>query len=191
MNGMPAVLPQVNSYGVFFGEINPQSAQIFASRLAFATQDKSADKHLHLLFQSGGGTIAEGIALYNLISTSPIDISLYNMGSLQSMATIVFLAAKRRVVNQHGTFMLHAPTCAPQPMTTNRLTDVLESLKIDDARTNAILRRHLKMSETQWTNLRHNEFWITAADSVKNGIATEIGDFTPPRGSPLISFNCL
>ena len=68
------------------------------------------------------------------------------------------------------------------------MTDVLRSLKIDDTRLNEILRSHLQLSKSQWAHLRNNEFWFSAADAVASGIATEIGDFTPPRGSALISF---
>src|SRR5580704_11119530 len=74
MNGIPTALPQTNIYGVFIGEINPQTAQSFSNRLAWATQLSDQNKHLHLLFQSAGGSIADGVTLYNLIAASPIDI---------------------------------------------------------------------------------------------------------------------
>lgn len=178
-----------NFYGVFSGEINQFSAQKFFDNFAIISQQPVLEKHLHLLIQSGGGAIAEGIAMYNLIHSAPFDVSLYNSGTLQSMATIVFMAAKRRVVNENATFMLHRATCAPQPMTTDRMKDVLGSLKLDDDRINEILKRHLNLSKDQWSNLRDHEFWLTAKDALASGLATEIGDFAPPRGSAIRGFN--
>ncbi|MGA2029838.1 MAG: ATP-dependent Clp protease proteolytic subunit [Verrucomicrobiota bacterium] len=176
-------------YGIFSGAIDQTSLQKFFNNFALVTQQPQPNKHLHLLVQSTGGSIADGTAMYNFLKTAAIDVSLYNSGSVQSMATLVFLAAKRRVVSQHATFMLHRASCAPQAMTTSRIADVLKSLKIDDDRMDAILKSHLKLSEEQWAQLRSNEFWFTAEDAIKNGLATEIGDFLPPKGSKILSFN--
>jgi ATP-dependent protease ClpP protease subunit len=70
-----------------------------------------------------------------------------------------------------------------------KLESVLHSLRIDDARLDDILKAALKFSESQWSDLRNNEFWFTAEDALKSGMITEIGDFTPPRGQQIFSFN--
>jgi ATP-dependent Clp protease protease subunit len=187
----PPISPEkpTTFWGVFSGAIDQNSFQKFLNTFTFITHQEGLNKHLHLLFQSNGGLIADGVALYNFVKTAPMDVSLYNSGTLQSMATVVFLAAEKRIVSQYATFMIHRPTCAPLALTVDRLTTVLQSLKIDDERVDAILRSKLNLSETQWTDLRNNEFWFTASDAVKGGIATEIGDFSPPRGAQLFIFS--
>ncbi|HZF00662.1 MAG TPA: ATP-dependent Clp protease proteolytic subunit [Methylomirabilota bacterium] len=193
MNGQnqnPAPPPQPpDFYGIFSGAIDQASLQKFFNNFAVVTQQPQPNKHLHLLVQSTGGTIADGTAMYNFLKAAPIDVFVYNSGCVQSMATVCFLAAKRRVVSRHATFMLHRASCAPQAMTMSRLADVLKSLEIDDGRMDAILKSHLKLSDEQWAHLRNNEFWFTADDALKSGLATEIGDFSPPKGAKILSFN--
>jgi hypothetical protein len=49
----------------------------------------------------------------------------------------------------------------------------------------AILKSHINIPDRQWSGLRHKELWFTAIDAVKSGIATAIGDFAPPKGTPI------
>jgi ATP-dependent protease ClpP protease subunit len=48
--------------------------------------------HLHLMFQTTGGDIGDGIALYNLFRALPITISLYNVGGYPLSESLHFLA---------------------------------------------------------------------------------------------------
>jgi len=181
--------PSQDFFALFSGVIDQNSAQKFFKNFALITQQKGQNKHLHLLIQSNGGTISDGIGLFNLLRFAPLDVSVYNSGSVQSAAVICFLAGKRRVASRHAMFMLHRPTCVPQLMTTDELESVLTSLKIDEQRLDNILRSHLDFSEAQWSDFRNKEFWFTADDALKHGLVTEIGDFSPPKGTQVFSFN--
>src|SRR4051812_644439 len=71
-------------YGVFSGEINQESVQrvINGTTLALAQSVRT----LHLLFQSGGGYIPDGICLYNYFKALTLDVTIYNGGGVSSMA---------------------------------------------------------------------------------------------------------
>ncbi len=185
----PNLRPSQDFFALFSGVIDQNTVQKFFKNFALITQQKAQNMHLHLLIQSNGGTISDGIALYNLLKSAPLDVSVYNSGSVQSAAVICFLAGKRRVASRHAMFMLHRPTCAPQLMTTDELESVLTSLKIDGQRLDSILRSHLNFSEAQWSDFRNKEFWFTADDALKHGLITEIGEFSPPKGTQVFSFN--
>jgi ATP-dependent Clp protease protease subunit len=174
-------------YAVFCGFIDQASAQRLLNAAAMATQNPNV-KHLHLLFQSTGGFVGDGICLYNFLRSLSIGVSLYNVGSVQSIATVAYLGAKTRKVSAHATFMIHRSTFTPQMPTADRLQAAAQMLTIDDRRTEDILRKHLTMSDEDWSNLRNNEFWFTAEDALKNGLATEIGEFAPPKGTPIFGF---
>jgi ATP-dependent protease ClpP protease subunit len=59
-------------YGIFCWPISQDSVQkIFA---AIATASQNNVKHIHLLFQSIGGSVSDGIALYNFFKTAPVDL---------------------------------------------------------------------------------------------------------------------
>jgi ATP-dependent Clp protease protease subunit len=188
-NSRPSLPPSRDLYALFSGVIDQTSVQKFFNNFALITQQRAPNKHLHLLVQSFGGTISDGIALYNLLKSAPLEISVYNSGCVQSAAAIYFLAGKRRVASRHAMFMLHRPTCAPQLMTTDRLESVLTSLRIDEQRLDSILRSYIDLSEAQWLDFRNNELWFGADDALTSGLITEIGEFSPPKGTRVFSFN--
>lgn len=178
-----------DAYGVFCASIDQNTAQKTANLLALFSQRKPQVERLHILFQTSGGTVADSIFIYNLFKSCPFDILIYNCGSVYSAGVIAFLGAKRRIVSRLATFMLHRPQSPLQAVGLDRLESTVHSLKIDELRVEEILRTHLKLSVDDWANLRNNEFWFTGEDAVKNGIAHEIGEFAPPKGQQILSFN--
>jgi len=180
-------VPISEAYAFFFSEINQISGQHFANGVAAATRE--GIQRLHVLFQSTGGTIADGIALYNFFKACPLDLVFYNSGSISSIATVAYLGAKERVVSKNATFMIHRSTCPPNTIpTVQGLKAALNSLQIDDDRTEAILKEHIRMSEENWSELQYRSYWFTAAEALENGLATRNGDFQPPRGIKIFTF---
>jgi hypothetical protein len=56
-----------------------------------------------------------------------------------------------------------------------------ESLAIDDARTESILREHVTLSPEQWDQFRSGaDVSFSGEQAVQIGLATEIGEFAPP-----------
>ena len=177
----------VELWGTFCAAITTESVGRFIHCVNVATQGKAA--RMHILFQSGGGNVNDGICLYNYLRKTPVDVTLYNVGTIASVGVIIYLGAKRRVTQRHGTFMIHRSTSFPiGAHAADKLEFTAKALRIDDDRTEAILRDHLKFPEEKWSELRHNaEFWFTSEEAVESSIATEIGEFAPPIGTTLFS----
>jgi ATP-dependent Clp protease protease subunit len=175
-------------YGVFAGFIDQSAVYRVSHWLSAVTHDGGG--HVHLLFQSSGGNVADGVFLYNFLRTFPFQLTLYNGGSVQSIAAVAFLAARHRKVSKHGTFMVHR-THFPgaNPATARELLVRVEALKIDDQRTETILREHLRLEPSRWNDLDGNDVWFTADEAVRVGIADGIADFAPPPATPLWDFN--
>jgi ATP-dependent Clp protease protease subunit len=57
---------------------------------------------LHLLIQSSGGMVGDGISLYNFFRSLPLDLHVYNTGTVASIAAIAFLGAKRRYTSANS-----------------------------------------------------------------------------------------
>jgi len=62
---------------------------------------------LYFLFSSNGGSVNAGIALYNFLRALPVEIIMHNTGSIDSIATVIFLAADKRYAALHSTFLFH------------------------------------------------------------------------------------
>jgi ATP-dependent protease ClpP protease subunit len=106
-------------------------------------------------------------------------------GQVASAAVVAFLGAKRRVATKNSVFMLHRSHNSPQFATASKLARVVETLNIDDKRTEDIFRAHVKMPDELWTQLENHDLFLTGEDAVKFGIATELGDFAPPMGTQI------
>src|SRR5206468_4660122 len=89
--------------------------------------------------------------------------TLYNAGSVVSIAALAFLGAKHRRVSASGTFMFHRSQYGQVvPADSTELQDRVRGLIIDDQRTLAILKGHVKLeAPANWDDLKSNELWFT------------------------------
>ena len=81
--------------------------------------------------------------------------------------------------------MVHRSTLNPQPATSKNLRHVAQSLALDDARTEAILREHVKFPDELWIEMQYHDLHLSAEEAITYGIAQEFGDFGPSVGSPV------
>lgn len=180
MNGTPAPQP-TQVYTTFVGNIDQAAVQRFFIGMATVMATPITD--VHVLFQSTGGFIGDGVCLYNYFQSLPFTLTLYNAGSVQSIATIAYLGAKKRKVSTYATFMIHRSYNFPQAATATRLESITHSVRLDDQRTEAILRKHIRLTDAQWNDLDHHDLVFSAEEAIKIGLADEITDFAPPKGT--------
>jgi ATP-dependent Clp protease protease subunit len=145
-------------------------------------------QHVHMLFQSSGGTVSDGVCLYNYLRALPVKVSLYNVGMVASIAALAYLGAKTRKTSATATFMLHRTQATPIGATAERLHALGKSVALDDQRTETILREHLKMMPDElWEVHKIADLWLSADEAIRFGLATDIGDFAPPLGSQVFN----
>jgi len=92
-------------YLVFTLDINPQNvAKLLTECANWANQ---GTKEIYLHFASFGGNTAAGIAAYNVLRALPVKLITHNIGNIDSVANIIFLAGEERFAVPHATFMFH------------------------------------------------------------------------------------
>ncbi len=173
-------------FATMVGEINQASAASLTRSVSLMTQNGFPE--LHLLLQSTGGTVSEGVYLYNFLRLMRIKTHIYNVGSIASAAALLYLGASSRIASQHSTFMIHRPQSPSQGGNSPYLAAATESLALDDRRMDAIVRKHLTLSDERWRVYEHNYLWLSAEDALASGMATAIGDFAPPIGASVFVF---
>lgn len=135
---------------------------------------------VHLLIHSPGGNVNDGVALFNYFNTLPINLIVYNSGSVASAAVIAYLGAHKRIVCESASFMIHHTTAAVGNVATGkRLQGVLDSVHIDDARSQLILNSRVTLTDEQRAVFAVADLTLDANQSVAAGIAHEIGQFAP------------
>jgi ATP-dependent Clp protease, protease subunit len=170
-------------YAVLSGTLDSSAVPRILTSFGNASQNNV--QYMHVLFQSTGGGIREGIRLYNFFKNFSLDLTFYNMGVVSSVAVIAYLGAKTRKVSRHATFMIR------RTQTTNRVANddtveaPAESAMLLDETAEAILREHINMPANRWAHFSRNDLWFSAEQAVKYGIAHEIGDFVAPADAKI------
>jgi ATP-dependent Clp protease protease subunit len=179
LSGVPPTPPQV--FAVFAGNIDQDAVRRVFQGVTAAISNKVGQ--LHLMMQSTGGFVGDGVCLYNFFRALPIDLTIYNSGSISSIAVVAYLGAKKRKVSTYASFSMHRSHTALQTANVSRLQSITKGLSVDDQRTEAILRQHLNLSGEQWQLHDTSDLWLTAQEALACGLADEIADFSPPPGT--------
>lgn len=172
----------------FAGPINNESCnRLFQG---FSIVSRPTLKRAHLLIQSAGGIVGDGIAMYNFIRNLPFEVVTYNAGAIESIAVVAYLAGKVRKVSKNAFFMLHKTRTNITSATAANLRAKADSLELSDTNTEVILRA-LKIPEQHWHDHREGELFVSAEHAVEWELAHEYGDFTPTAGQMLLNLNSL
>lgn len=91
----------------FYDDINCKSFQALHTALLQIIAENS-NSEIIILLSSKGGSLDAGFDAYNFIRNLPIPITCINMGTVESAAVIVFLAAERRFALKDSRFLLHS-----------------------------------------------------------------------------------
>jgi ATP-dependent Clp protease protease subunit len=168
-------------YGVFVDGINQENAKRLISKVAPA--QNAGFKNFHVMFQSFGGTVGDGVMLYNFLRALPVETYFYNVGQISSAGVLVYLGAKHRIASPRALFMLHKTTWGgSNSLDAGALGAVVNSLALDDERTAEIWDENLKLTSEMKAALKRGDLWLTAQQALECGLATELGDFACPPG---------
>ena len=150
---------------------------------AVAGMSEAGIETAHVLLQSNGGYVSDGLCMYNFLSNAPVKFVMYNAGAVASIAVILFLAGSRRYASETARFMVHKSHATASPgARPDALNIIVEGLRADDARTESILRKHIELAPEQWAIHQYSDLHLTARDAKQARMITDVVDFAPPRG---------
>lgn len=173
----------------FAGVLDQAATGRLFSAYAITSQQKVSK--IHLLLQTTGGAVSEGVALYNFIRHFPIPTSIYNAGSVQSAGVLVFCGAANRYASAHATFLIHKTFLGGVTTAhSGTLYGLADSIALDDERSLAILRDHVKLPDESWVAHQSNrDVSFGAKQALEYGLVEEIREFTPPPEAKVFSLS--
>lgn len=159
---------------LLYKEIYGESAQEFTQDFMAA---ESESMEIGVRINSPGGSMTDGIAIYNGIKRSLANVEAYIDGMAASMATVVMCACKRIHMSKHGMLMIHKPSAgnfgnADELRETADVVDRLEATIVS-----IYAERCKKTPEeitTMWMDGR--EHWFTAIQALSFGLIDDIYD---------------
>jgi ATP-dependent protease ClpP protease subunit len=177
-------------FGTFCDDITPETLSRLYNNFAGATQRGCTE--IHLLFQTGGGSISDGISLFSYLRGFPVNIHLYNTGGVDSAGLIAFVGVpvERRYATPHAAFLLHKGKRALlTPEGAEGHLALSKMMTFENAHCETILRAETTIPADKWSEYTDGaDVFITAQDALQYGLIGQIREFQPQTGQPLFDF---
>ena len=90
------------------GEINSEVADAVISQILHLDAEDPASE-ITLYINSPGGSVAAGLAIYDVMQAVTASIHTVCVGTAASMAAVLFASGDRREILRHGEVMVHDP----------------------------------------------------------------------------------
>jgi ATP-dependent Clp protease, protease subunit len=175
------------AYVSFSAEVNINTAEQLQALAANIVGQGHPE--IHLLLSTPGGAVQYGITIYNFLLALPIKVVTHNLGNVDSIGLVIYLAGSERYACPHTTFMLHGVAMqvpAPTSLFEKNFQESLARLTADQARIKGIYSERSKVSPEQAEGLFLQETTLSAEEAVSRGIVHEIRQLSIPPGSPVL-----
>ncbi len=138
-------------------------------------------KEVNVHIDSYGGDVSAGWAIYNLLKDWPGTVNSFADGFVASAAVYPFLAGKKRAASPVSAFFLHQAwiLAAGNADQLRKQADDLE--KINDIGLEAFAAAGIDREKVK--ELERAETWLSAAEALELGLATEILDRSDGAGT--------
>lgn len=175
-------------YISFSAEIVPKTTEALIAVLGDQA-NKRVDE-VYLMLSTPGGSVMHGFNLYNAMKAFPFNLITHNVGNVDSIGNIVFLAGKKRYACANATFMFHGVGFDTMPgmrLEEKFLQERLDGILQDQRRMGSVIKAHTKLNDGQIQELFREARTKDADYALGVGIVHEVRDVQIPPGHPVIS----
>ncbi|MEI7631891.1 MAG: ATP-dependent Clp protease proteolytic subunit [bacterium] len=160
---------------IFLGEdVNSHTANLVVAQLLFL-QSEDPKKDIFLYINSPGGSVYDGMAIYDTMQHVKCDVQTVGIGLQASMGAFLLSsgAKGKRSVLPHSKIMIHQPSSGTRGKVTDMEIDLKESLAVRKL-LNEILAKNTGQKLAQVEKDVDRDYWMTAEEAVKYGIVDKI-----------------
>lgn len=132
-------------------------------------------KSINLHINSPGGSVFEGIAIYNMLKQNSARINVYIDGLAASIASVIAMSGDAIFMPSNSMMMVHNPWV----MAIGNASELRKQADGLDQITKSSVQTYLakagdKLDEKTLTQLMDDETWLTAQEAVDYGLADEV-----------------
>lgn len=179
--------PKTSASGAKWFEIknaNEQSADIFIYDVvgdpwvgmdaATVVKQISAltSKKINLRINSPGGSVFDGMAIYNALARHSAEVTTYIDGIAASIASVIALAGKRVLIAENAMMMIHDPSA----MAFGRAEDLRKTADVLDQVKETIINTYATRTgkgRDEIAKMMTDETWFTASEAVAANFADQ------------------
>jgi ATP-dependent protease ClpP protease subunit len=177
------------AYISFSAEISPHTTESLLAVMSNCVNQKITT--VYLMLSTPGGSVMNGMNLYNLLLGMPFELITHNVGNVDSIGNAIFLAGKRRYACPHSTFMFHGVGFDLKNHTgrleEKNLRESLANVLSDQKRIGEIIAERTNLQQDVIEGLFREAQTKDATFAASTGIVHEIKDVQIPPGSNVIS----
>jgi ATP-dependent Clp protease, protease subunit len=146
------------------------SAKAFADELKKLSQKV---KNIDLRVNSGGGSVFEGMTIFQRLKDHQAKVTAYVDGFAASIASIIIMAADEIIMGEGSMLMIHKPLVMTYGNAEEheRMIDILDKI---ESQMISIYAKKTGMSRAEIATALAKETWYTAEQAVENNLATKI-----------------
>ena len=165
----------LNDRIVFLGEeVNATTASLVVAQLLYL-EAQDPDKDIQFYINSPGGSVTDGMAIYDTMQYIKCDVSTICVGMAASMGAFLLSsgAKGKRLALPNAEIMIHQPSAGTQ----GQITDMaihLKRLEIIKKRMNTILADNCGRSVEEVTEACERDNFMTADEAKEYGLIDKI-----------------
>ena len=155
-------------------EVTHDTAQILIAELLYLTSIDS-DKDITMYINSPGGSVTDGLAIYDTMNFIKPDVSTVCMGHAASMGAFLLSGGKKgkRFILPNAEVMIHQPLGGMQGQASDMKIAMDHMAKIKDTLTKYLAEHTGKDYNTIWADTDRDN-WMSAEEAVSYGLVDKI-----------------
>jgi ATP-dependent Clp protease protease subunit len=160
---------------IFIGsEIDQNTSNSVIAQLLFL-EAKGPDKEIQIFINSLGGSVSDGLAIYDTMQFVRSPISTTSVGISASIAAIILTAGTKgkRFALPNSRILLHQPSGGVKGVASDIEIHADEIIKIRE-RLNSILAEHTNQPIKKIKADTDRDFWMTAQQALEYGLIDEV-----------------
>lgn len=174
-------------YVSFSNDINTDTVENLLAVMANLCELKV--KRVVLLLSTPGGSVTGGLNLYNILRAMPFELTTHNVGNVDSIGNIIFLAGEKRYACPNSTFVFHGVSFNPSKdqLEIKDVQEKLDGLLSDQKRIGSIIAERTEVLEREVEQFFRQGHTIDATYAVMKGMADGIKEVSITSKTPLVT----
>lgn len=156
------------------GEVNGETAMSIITQLRYLSG--KSDRDIYMFINSPGGSVSDGLAIYDAMNEIPCDVVTIATGMAASMGSFLLAAGTKgkRYVTPSTEVMIHQPLGGVQGQATD-ISLVAEHITKIKAKLAVIMAKNCDRDYEEVVNNMERDHWLSSREAVEYGIADHVG----------------
>lgn len=165
---------------MIYGEIGDSWWEESLTARQFVSDLKELEKkhtRINVRINSPGGSVWDGLAIFNALQQSEADVHTWNDGLAASMAAVIMMAGNKVHSAKNSLLMFHSPSTYARG-NAKELRNVLEALdKVQNSLIECLVPRSQKTkAELEAEYFDYQDHWLTADEALAAGFVDELSE---------------